>query len=148
MYHLVSALRHTCRRALNLLLTSSLSHISQLHWVLIMTGIFSWLTLTGSRPWCQRIFSHHVLPLASQILLQRIWLHLISLLPEAFIQSYIALDAIGANPCGFFPQTLQFFKWCSKIEYGRGPPLGSYPKGPLEAQDGKHRGSEGKLDKA
>lgn len=52
-------------------LLSLLGHILQLHQVLIMTGIFPWLALTGLGPWCQRIVSHHVLPLASQILLNR-----------------------------------------------------------------------------
>lgn len=50
-----------------------------------MAGIPPWLAQTGLRLHRQTIVSRHVLPLASQILLWRIWLHLISLLPEEFI---------------------------------------------------------------
>lgn len=43
----------------------------------------------------------HVLPLASQILPQHVWLYLILSLPKECIQAHAALGVPGACPCGF-----------------------------------------------
>lgn len=80
--------------------TCQLSHILQLHWVPMTTRILGWLLRPVPRGAAKELVWDHVLLLASQILPQCIWLHLISSLPRECTQAHTAPGVMGACLCG------------------------------------------------